>query len=138
MPSRRPDPCGQSAAGPLPYRQGPADTGEHAGQAEEVRQVEGEDHDQVANGDHLKVAVGAVARPQRAPHADEGDQQRGLGWEHRDIRGTPTQGTNDQTTRTSLEVQWLRLCTSTAGGSGSIPGQGTNIPHAQKKQNKIK
>lgn len=60
------------------FRQGPADTGEHAGQAEEVRQVEGEDHDQVANGDHLKVAVGAVARPQRAPHADEGDQQRGL------------------------------------------------------------
>ena len=26
---------------------------------------------------------------------------------------------------TSLVVQWLRLCTSNAGGPGSIPGQGT-------------
>ena len=31
---------------------------------------------------------------------------------------------------TSLAVQWLRLCTSNAGGGGSIPGQGTKIPHA--------
>ena len=30
---------------------------------------------------------------------------------------------------TSLVVQWLRLCTSTAGGEGSIPGKGTKIPH---------
>ena len=29
-----------------------------------------------------------------------------------------------------LAVQWLRLCTSTAGGMGSIPAQGTKIPHA--------
>ena len=39
---------------------------------------------------------------------------------------------------TSLAVQWLRLCASTAGGMGSIPGQGTKIPHAvwcsQKKK----
>ena len=39
----------------------------------------------------------------------------------------------------SLEVQWLRLCTSNAGGMSSIPGWGTGIPHAvlhsQKKQN---
>ena len=27
-------------------------------------------------------------------------------------------------------MQWLRLCASTAGGAGSIPGQGTKIPHA--------
>ena len=27
-------------------------------------------------------------------------------------------------------VQWLRLCTFTAGGTGSIPGQGTKILHA--------
>ena len=27
----------------------------------------------------------------------------------------------------SLAVQWLNLCTSTAGGLGSIPGQGTKI-----------
>ena len=25
-------------------------------------------------------------------------------------------------------VQWLRLCASTAGGMGSIPGQGTQDP----------
>ena len=38
-----------------------------------------------------------------------------------------------------MAVQWLRLCPSTAGGLGSIPGQGTKIPHAtwygEKKQN---
>ena len=28
---------------------------------------------------------------------------------------------------TSLVVQWLGLCASTAGGTGSIPGQGTKI-----------
>ena len=32
--------------------------------------------------------------------------------------------------RTSLVLQWLVLCASTAGGTGSIPGQGTKIPHA--------
>ena len=31
---------------------------------------------------------------------------------------------------TSLIVQWLRLRPSNAGGTGSIPGQGTKIPHA--------
>ena len=31
---------------------------------------------------------------------------------------------------TSLEVQWLRLCTSISGGVGLIPGQGTGVPHA--------
>ena len=30
---------------------------------------------------------------------------------------------------TSLAVQWLRLCASSAGGVGSIPGCGTKIPH---------
>ena len=39
---------------------------------------------------------------------------------------------------TSLVVQWLRLCSSTSGGLGSIPGQGTKISHAtwhgQKKK----
>ena len=43
---------------------------------------------------------------------------------------------------TSLAVQWLRLRTSTAGGSGLIPGRGTKIPHAvqhgqKKKKNKV-
>ena len=31
---------------------------------------------------------------------------------------------------TSLVVQWLRLCASTAGGTGSVPAWGTKIPHA--------
>ena len=34
------------------------------------------------------------------------------------------------TVRTSLADQWLRLHVSTAGGLGSIPGRGTEIPHA--------
>ena len=43
---------------------------------------------------------------------------------------------------TSLAVLWLRLCASTAGGTGLIPGQGTKIPHAtwcsQKQKKKVK
>ena len=35
-----------------------------------------------------------------------------------------------KTSRDFLAVQWLRLHTSTAGGVGLIPGQGTKIPHA--------
>ena len=42
-------------------------------------------------------------------------------------------------TGTPLAVHWLRLHASTAGGVGSIPGQGTKIPHvAQCSQNNIK
>ena len=32
----------------------------------------------------------------------------------------------------SLAVQWLGLWASTAGGVGSIPGQGTKIPHVER------
>ena len=32
----------------------------------------------------------------------------------------------------SLAVQWLRLCASTAGSTGSNPGQGTKIPHSAR------
>ena len=32
----------------------------------------------------------------------------------------------------SLEVQWLGLSASTAGGTGSIPGWGTKIPKARR------
>ena len=39
---------------------------------------------------------------------------------------------------TSLVVQWLRLCTSTAGSLGLIPGQGTKIPHAMQCQKRGK
>ena len=38
-------------------------------------------------------------------------------------------------------VQWLKLCASTVGGAGSIPGWGTKIPHAlwySQKTNKLK
>ena len=45
--------------------------------------------------------------------------------------------------RTSLVVQWLRLCTFRAGDEGSIPSQGTKVlnagPHTQnEKTNKQK
>ena len=43
---------------------------------------------------------------------------------------------------TSLAVQWLRFCASIEVSMGSIPGQGTKIPHAmwpkKKKSNTIK
>ena len=32
--------------------------------------------------------------------------------------------------KTSLVIQWLRLCASNAGDVGLIPGQGTKISHA--------
>ena len=35
-----------------------------------------------------------------------------------------------KTHRTSLEIQWLKLHVSTAGGMGLIPGLETKIPHA--------
>ena len=39
---------------------------------------------------------------------------------------------------TSLEGQWLRLHAPNAGGGGSIPGQGTKIPHATQQGQKKK
>ena len=40
---------------------------------------------------------------------------------------------------TFLVVQWLRLHISTSRGTGSIPGQGTKIPHtAQRGKRKKK
>ena len=42
---------------------------------------------------------------------------------------------------TSLVVQWLRLCASTAGGISLVPGQETKILHvswgSQKKKVKV-
>ena len=35
-------------------------------------------------------------------------------------------------------VQWLRYHASTAGGTGSDPGQGTKIPHAMQHGQKKK
>ena len=34
----------------------------------------------------------------------------------------------------SLVVQWLRRWASSAGGSGSVPGQAANIPHSHTVQ----
>ena len=39
---------------------------------------------------------------------------------------------NNRDRGTSLVVQLLRLCTLNAEGTGSIPGQGTKIPHATR------
>ena len=39
---------------------------------------------------------------------------------------------SERPSRTSLAVQWLRLHTCNAGVAGSIPGQGTKIPHAAR------
>ena len=43
-----------------------------------------------------------------------------------------------QTYGTSLAVQQLRLCTSTAGGAGSIPGGGTKFLLAAQRDQKKK
>ena len=42
------------------------------------------------------------------------------------------------TVGTSLVVQWLRICISTAGGPGSIPGWGIRSHMPLLKSNKIK
>ena len=39
----------------------------------------------------------------------------------------------DSVLKTSLMVQWLRFCTTNAGGIGSISNLGTKIPHAMSK-----
>ena len=39
---------------------------------------------------------------------------------------------------TSLVVQWLRRHILNAGGTGSIPGWGTKVPHASQIDQKIK
>ena len=57
------------------------------------------------------------------------------------FRKMPSWKRNYETnSRTPLVACWLKLCASNAGGTGSIPGQGTKIPHAlqcgQKTENK--
>ena len=43
-----------------------------------------------------------------------------------------------QKPKTSLVVQWLGFCASTAGDTSLISGQGTKIPHAAWCSQKIK
>ena len=45
---------------------------------------------------------------------------------------SPWGGKDLLTVGTSLAVQGLRLHSSTAWGVGSIPGQGTKMPHAER------
>ena len=59
------------------------------------------------------------------------------------LQGTPEKpslavGAGGASNGTSLVVQRLRLCTSTAGGTGSIPGQGSRIPQAMQHSQKVK
>ena len=46
-----------------------------------------------------------------------------------DIKGLMLSG-KKQSPGTSMVVEWWELCTSTAEGMGSIPGQRTKIPQA--------
>ena len=48
------------------------------------------------------------------------------------VRMSPKESENQKRRSwTSLVVQWLGLQVSNAGGKGSIPGLGTNIPHVE-------
>lgn len=50
-----------------------------------------------------------------------------------------TEETANRSSQSPPGVQGLRCCTATGGGSDSIPGWGTKIPHAMRGgQNKIK
>ena len=46
--------------------------------------------------------------------------------------------TRETTPGNSMVVQCLGLCVSTTGGLGSIPGQGSKIPHAAQQKKKKK
>lgn len=87
-------------------------------------QVKGEDHDEVANGDHFEVSVGAVAGPRRAPHTDEGNQQSDLGHQYRYVRGTPTktcaQGTNSNQTTENGGTATPRVISSQIGWKSTV------------------
>ena len=44
----------------------------------------------------------------------------------------PKYNTKYKNIKSMLGLSWVRLCTSTAGGVGLIPGRGTKIPHASQ------
>ena len=57
--------------------------------------------------------------------------------QHQSVRRKISQSLNSLAFKTSglgtfLMVQWLRPMPSNAGDVGSIPGQGTKIPHASR------
>ena len=86
---------------------------------------------------YLRTVYGQGETPRRMVSLSKGSGESGksslqhpLRWVLKDKCGT------------SLVVQWLRLLTSrtsTAGGTGSIPGQRTKIPtsHVVRSKNKI-
>ena len=85
--------------------------------------------------DVLPTCPGASGCPHSAEHTCT---TRGHGcqpWKHWPF---PHQDRQKKKSRAgiSLAVQWLGLCASTAGGVGSIPGQGTKIPHAAERGQK--
>ena len=65
-------------------------------------------------------------------------------YEHINQEGTQTTVTRKHnlsiktSVGTSLAVQWLRLLALNAGGTGSIPGQGTKIWHFTSRSQRIK
>ena len=87
---------------------------------------------------YLRTVYGQGETPRRMVSLSKGSGESGesflqhpLSWVLKDKWGT------------SLVVQWLRLLTSrasTAGGTGSIPGQRTKIPtcHVVRPKNKVK
>ena len=78
--------------------------------------------------------------PPRRQHEhwlDSGDCQLFYKLSHEDISvslgsmgNTSPKEYQNMRLQTSLVVQWLRFCTSTAGGRASNPGRGTKILHA--------
>lgn len=53
-------------------------------------------------------------------------EARACGWEEGVVAGILHH-------RTSLEAQWPRVCTSSAGDLGPVPGQRAKIPHAAQR-----
>ena len=60
------------------------------------------------------------------------------GYEIREVMWEEKKDSKFPSLWTSLAVQWLRLCASNAGGTGSIPDWGTKIPRASKRGQKKK
>ena len=68
----------------------------------------------------------------------EGGRTRPSGKQSGGCRGPKTLVSKMNEGNSLVVVQWLGFHASTAGGTGSIPGQGTKIPHTacQAQQNK--
>lgn len=90
-----------------------------------MHQVEGEDHDQVANGDHFKVAVDAVAQI----HKELLTQMKAIssvawGGTRRHQRSAHRDGLGDERQNRDFLESVVKALHFHCGGSGSIPGPG--------------